>query len=245
MNEPFADLLIRIRAWDAAAGAYPVEAELDDGSAFQGGKLRLDMDRLRAVELDTAAYGEELFYALFDGPIRRAYDKATGRAEATTESRLRVRLWIDQEAAELHALPWERLYHTSRGVEVALASSALTPFSRYTGLEIPEPAPFTGQPIRLLVTIANPTDLASFNLGPIAVEEEVHSLVAALQGPLDRGQVKVTVLPGRHWLAWPVSPGAGAGRAPGCRWTRYAGQHRASPARPPGAALPGPRRVPA
>lgn len=201
MNELFTDMLIRIRPWDAAAGAYPIEAALDDSSAFQGGRLRLDVDRLAALEMDAAGYGLELFYALFDGPIRRAYDKAMGRAEATAGGRLRVRLWIDAAAAELHALPWERLYHTSRGVEVALASAALTPFSRYTGLEIPEPAPFAARPIGLLAAIANPTDLADFHLNPIAVEEEVQSLVAALQEASKRGQVKVTVLPGHTGLS--------------------------------------------
>ncbi len=201
MDEPFTDLLIHIRPWNESAGAYPVEAALDGGGAFQDGRLRLNWERLRAAELDAAAYGAELFYALFDGPIRRAYDKATGRAEAASEGRLRVRLWIDPEAAELHALPWERLYHTSRGVETALASSALTPFSRYTGLEIPEPAPFDQRPLRLLVVVADPTDLARFNLAPIAVEEEVRSLVAALQDALRRGQVAATVLPGRTGLS--------------------------------------------
>ena len=57
----------------------------------------------------------ELFDALFTGKIRRAYDKVTGRAEAEAKGRVRVCLWIDNGAAELHALPWERLYHITRG----------------------------------------------------------------------------------------------------------------------------------
>ena len=44
MTEPYSDLLIRIGRMDAATGAYPVEAELDDGSAFAG-ELRLDWFR--------------------------------------------------------------------------------------------------------------------------------------------------------------------------------------------------------
>jgi hypothetical protein len=200
MDEHFTDLLIRIGPWSVSAGAYPVEAATDDGAAFQGGHLRLDWDQLRALDLDAAAYGMELFYALCDGPIRRAYDKATGRAEAASEGRLRVRLWIDPEAAELHAVPWERLYHTSRGVETALASSALTSFSRYSGLEIPEPAPYRQCPFRLLAAIANPSGLDRFSLGPIAVEEEVRSLMSALLGALRRGQVEAAVLPGRSGL---------------------------------------------
>ena len=73
--------------------------------------------------LDPEEYGLDLFYALFTGPIRRAYDRVAGRAEAENEGRVRVRLWIDDEAAELHALPWERLYHLLRGRPVPVSTS--------------------------------------------------------------------------------------------------------------------------
>jgi HEAT repeat protein len=193
-------ILIRILPWDRDSGAYPVEATLDDGSFFSGGELRLDEQALLAAELDPQEYGLELFYALFCGPVRRAYDKATGRAEAQTEGRLRVRLWIDDAAAELHALPWERLYHMHKGQPVPLATSALTPFSRYTGLEIPEPQPVTTRPFCLLIAISNPRDLPS-GLSPIDVEEEVKNLRQALSDLRQSGQVRVTLMPGRSGLS--------------------------------------------
>lgn len=205
MSEQYADILLRVRGWDEDAGAYPVEAELDDGSSFAGGELRLDREALLAAELDPEKYGLDLFYALFSGPIRRAYDKATGRAEAQTEGRLRVRLRIDGAAAELHALPWERLYHVHRGQPVPLATSALTPFSRYVGLETPEPQPVTARPLRFLVAIANPLNLGEdLGLSPIQVEDEVENLRQAL-GDLRRGgQVQVTLMPGRSGLSSPL-----------------------------------------
>ena len=45
------------------------------------------MQKLLSAQLDAESYGMELFDALFAGKIRRAYDKATGRAEAETEGR--------------------------------------------------------------------------------------------------------------------------------------------------------------
>jgi hypothetical protein len=200
MSDEHTGILIHIRRWDEDTGVYPVEAELDDGSFFYGGELRLDQQALLAAELDAEEYGLELFHALLSEPIRRAYDKATGRAEARTGGRLRVRLWIDDQAAELHALPWERLYHVHKGQPVPMATSALTPFSRYTGLEIAEPQPVTERPLRFLIAISNPRNLEDLGLSPIEVEREVENLRQAL-GDLRRdGQIQVTLMPGQSGL---------------------------------------------
>ena len=72
MEERYADILIRIRAYDDKAGGYPVEAKLSDGSEFAGDALQLDLVALRKaeLELDPVAYGLQLFDALFTGKIR-------------------------------------------------------------------------------------------------------------------------------------------------------------------------------
>src|SRR6185436_998224 len=100
MADVYIDLLIRIFPIAEHGDFYPVEAELNDGSRFTGGQLQLDRESLLSLELDAAGYGLALFNALFPagGDLRRAYDKATGQAEATTNGRLRVRLWVDTEA---------------------------------------------------------------------------------------------------------------------------------------------------
>jgi HEAT repeat protein len=199
MSEPYIDIRIHV-GQQGVDGAYPVAAELDDGSVFTGGELRIQMRDLLATVLDPKAYGLDLFDALLTGPIRRAYDKVTGRAETETGGRVRVRLWIDDRAAELHAVPWERLYHIHRGHEVALAASVLTPFSRYTGLELGEGQAVTERPLRLLFALANPSGLPPL-LVPIKIEQEVADLHAAL-GDLQRtGQLEVTILPGRTGLS--------------------------------------------
>jgi formylglycine-generating enzyme required for sulfatase activity len=194
MSQRWADILIYIGP-QAADGGYPVTAQLNDGSHYRGGELHLDMASLLSHSLDPQAYGLELFYTLFSGPIRRAYDKVTGRAEAESDGRLRVRLWIDDRAAELHALPWERLYHTHRGQDVPLATSILTPFSRYTGLEISEAKPLTQPPLRMLYAVSNPRDLPA-DLKPIQVEDEIANLQAALGDLLEGDRLQVTLMPG-------------------------------------------------
>jgi len=56
---------------------------------------------------------------------------ATNPAERKVKGRVRVRLRIDEGAAELHALPWELLSDPHQKPPIPLAASPLTPFSRY------------------------------------------------------------------------------------------------------------------
>jgi len=198
----YTDLLLRLLPLNDAKGYYPVEVELSDGSRFTGGQLKLDTDQLLSLQQDTEGYGLALFNALFPegGEIRRAYDKATGIAEAESEGNLRVRLWVDNAAVELHAFPWERLYHLHKGKTLPLAASAQTPLSRYTSLEIREPQPITDVPVKVLVALSNPEKLPG-DLAPANVDLEVESLRRALDGLRQQGQVQVTLMPGRTGLS--------------------------------------------
>jgi hypothetical protein len=199
MERTYGDLLIRIQAWDQARQFYPTEAEHDGGSVFKDG-LRLNQEALHQVEQDAEAYGLALFDALFTGAVRSAYDRAIGRAEVSTEGRLRIRLAIGEGAGELRALRWERLHRRQGTQAVALAMSATTPFSRYTDVEFPKPQPVSERPLRLLVAIANPTNLESYRLAPVDVAAEVQTLVKAL-GDLRRTNVAdVILMPGRTGL---------------------------------------------
>lgn len=198
MTERFQDFLIRVRGAEAS-GSYPVECEASDGSRAQG-ELRLDRQALLSAQLDAQAFGMALFEALFSGPVGRAYQRAIGRAGAEAGGRLRVRLWIEPKAAELHAVPWERLYHAPENQPIPLATSALNPFSRYTALDARDPQPVPTRPIRLLFALSNPKDLPE-GLRPLEVDEEVRVLRDAL-GDLRRDdRVRVTLLPGRSQLS--------------------------------------------
>jgi len=196
----YTDLLLRIFPLDAANNVYPIEAELSDGSRFTGGQLKLDQEALLAQQSDAEAYGTALFKSLFAGDLRRAYDKATSLAEAETGGRLRVRLWVDDDAVELHAIPWERLYTQQRDTLIPLGAATLTPFSRYTSLETREPLPIAETPLRMLVVVANPTNLPG-GLAPANVDLEVENIRKSLAELRRDNKIQVTLMPGRTGLA--------------------------------------------
>lgn len=195
------ELQIRIGPQDLTTQVYPVEAWLKDGSHFEDGAFQPDEARFQTAENDPQEYGLILYDALFTGPILRAYDKATTCAETQTGGRLRFRLWVDDDAAELHALAWERLHHRVQGAAVPMAASAELPFSRYIDLERPEPSPIAERPIRLLLAVANPANLSQLNLAPLNVEQEITTLVEAWGDLQQSGQLQVTLLPGRTGLS--------------------------------------------
>jgi hypothetical protein len=206
--ERFHDFLIRVRGLESS-GSYPVESESGEGGRAQG-ELRIDPQAFLAVQLDPTAYGKNLFASLLSGPIAAAYEKAIGQAQAETGGRLRVRLWIEPQAAELHAVPWERLYHSPQGQAIPLATSALNPFSRYTALDAPDPEPVPTRPIGLLFALSNPTNLPS-GLKPLDVDSQVRILHEALGDLRGTNRIRVTVVPGRTGLV-PIC-------IPGCRST--------------------------
>jgi hypothetical protein len=167
---------IRIHALDTDGGAYAVEANLGNGGHFTGDELRLNTEALREAALDPQTVGQQLADALFVGPIRDAYLKAATYAETLAENCLRLRLWIDPDAAELHALPWELL----RVNDVMVSANAATPFSRYLPATTPWETDITARPLRVLAAISNPADLAEYGLSPVKVEGERALLEKAL-----------------------------------------------------------------
>jgi tetratricopeptide (TPR) repeat protein len=200
--DEYTTILIRIYPKDDTSGTYPVEATLDDGDFHPGGELRLEWERLLLQETDPLGYGRLLADALFAGPISEAYISVASRAAVAAEGRVRVRLWIDDRAAELHALPWERLYHRQKSKLVPLSTTTRTPFSRYLPVHNGQPQPIRRSPVRLLFAIANPSDLAStLRLAPVDVEAEVENLVQALGELRASRQFQVTIMPGQTGLS--------------------------------------------
>lgn len=165
----FADLEIRILP--RREQGYPVEITLDGQQEFPQGYLAADAATWQSSG-DITTDGEQLFdLLLHDDVVRQAWSEARGRS-----TRRRVRLRIDKQAAELHALPWERL-HTGTSL---LSATAKTPFSRYLPVSLPWGGAVEERPIRVLAVISNPSDLASaYNLTPVDVETEQALLSAA------------------------------------------------------------------
>jgi CHAT domain-containing protein len=167
----FQDLEIRIFPADERVGGYPVEITL-------GGEQELARGVLAASVLpwvpgdDLVADGQRLFEALFaDTKLHGAWTEARGQAP-----RRRVRLRIDPQAVELHALPWELLHDGP----AMLSAQADTPFSRYLPIAMPWSGPVQERPIRVLVVLSDPSDIETkYRLPHADVAEEQKRLEAA------------------------------------------------------------------
>jgi hypothetical protein len=190
------DIRIRIFGKDADS-VYRVEAQTDDGGFFQD-QMQLaaaEQNDLLASESDPLQYGIRLSRILFSPNIAAAYQQALGRSKASGTGRVRIRLWISSDCADLHAYSWERLLVDHDGNSLAAACAPALPFSRYTGLGQSEAKTLKGRGghLRLLVVVSNPTGLPQ-GFVRIDVRNELNELLGVLK---DVDGLEVTVLPGR------------------------------------------------
>jgi formylglycine-generating enzyme required for sulfatase activity len=196
----YTDLTIRLIALDTASGRYRVEGRRGDGAFVDGGVITLDEALLLPLLLEVEKYGQQLSAAFLAEPLARFFAESLGVAQGQSGGRLRVRLWIDEEAASAHALSWERLWVERNGQATPLATATQTPFSRYFGINAADPMPVAERPLRMLVALANPDGLPT-SLAPVRVEEEVSALWQAMGEWQGLQQVQITVLPGRTGLS--------------------------------------------
>jgi hypothetical protein len=146
--DTFTDLEIRV--FQKQDSGYPVEITLGGQAEFPRGYLPVEVLPW-SPSGDLVSDGQKLFETLFkDGTLRSAWAEARGRAQQR-----RVRLRIDTQAAELHALPWELLQEN----QALIAAQADTPFSRYLPIALPWSGAVEQRPIKVLVAISNPDDL--------------------------------------------------------------------------------------
>lgn len=163
--DTWATLTIRIAACQPDKG-YPVDLALD----VPGRDVLHEMERgyIPVAALrdwvpggDLVADGRRLFRALVeDSRCGREW----GRVEGLAPQR-RIQLQIDRDAPELHRLPWELLRD-----KTLFSADANTPFSRLLPSATPWGQVIRAPALRLLVLLANPTDLAAYNLAPLPVE---------------------------------------------------------------------------
>jgi tetratricopeptide (TPR) repeat protein len=172
----YADLEIRILA--RQPDGYRVEITLDRGIEFPPGELGADL--LPWVpSASPAEDGERLFTWLFASEeLKQAWALARGQ-----HPQRRIRLRIDKEIPELHALPWELLRDPddSSGAQ-DLAAATATPFSRYLAGDWQPGSPIQERPVKILVAIANPETLSEYGLGRLETDVELSLLERAIEG---------------------------------------------------------------
>jgi len=138
--------------------------------------------RLRALTFQPQSYGKELAGMLFsDGRLLTKFELFCGIALEHAE-RLRLRLFIDRSAPELHSLRWEMLRDPRPDHQDSwLIADERIVFSRYLRSSDWRPVKLKSKgELRALVAIANPSDVANYGLGaPLKPEEVVGELSRA------------------------------------------------------------------
>lgn len=131
-------------------------------------------------------FGGRLFDALFNGDLLLCLERCLDEA-ARQKAGLRIKLRLNESPA-LVGLPWEYLYHRRRNL--FLSQSTASSLVHFLELPIPAASLTVTLPLRMLVVIANPTDLF-----PLDVEREWTNVQHALSDLIQRGLVIVDRLP--------------------------------------------------
>lgn len=182
-STPIVKVDLRLR--DAGKQRYAVELDIDspysvaERALARVPALVIDHDALRAAWPDPRVYGSALSAMVFaDAGLAQGWREA--RTEAgVIGARLRLRLHLDSEDPELHAIIWELLTDPESGLFLATDERVL--LSRY--LSSADGTRFERQPHeprRALVLVAAPSDLQLYDLAPLDVDAEVARARSAL-----------------------------------------------------------------
>lgn len=175
----FADVEIRIfrSQVEGDETRYPVELRVNGEQEFPRGHLTPVQGIVPwSYDVGPQTDGERLFGWLFSDPkLSGAWAEIRG-----SHPLRRIRLRLDEEAPELHVIPWELLREPALGgLALDLAASDASPFSRYSDLASPPGGPILQRPIKILVAISNPAVLPA-GLQPIDVLAEFSAIEAAI-----------------------------------------------------------------
>jgi hypothetical protein len=129
-----------------------------------GGQVPLRDVSSAATRTGPQWMGDQLFTALFSGPVRSLLDRSLGMIHGRQRG-LRIMLHIDPEdpsLAQLASLPWEFLYH--KETREFLNLSRFTPIFRYLDVQRPYIPLSLEPPMRILVVISAPADYVPLDL---------------------------------------------------------------------------------
>jgi CHAT domain len=141
---------------------------------------------LSAGEQRLRDVGQQLFEALFCGPVQATY-RASARAADARGERLRVVLRLD--APGLAGIPWEAMYDAEKDEYICLND----PLIRHIASSSAEPLEITSS-LEVLVLVASPAGLTALD-----VEAERKKLADALAEPIADGRIHVTWLMQASW----------------------------------------------
>lgn len=168
------------------AGGFEVTLRLKDPQS-QGevapvrGPVVFNLQALLASQVAPEEYGRLLAAQLFaDAAVRGLYARARSALEGGGLM-LRVRVAIDDTAAELHAVRWELLRDPETGVSLATSERVL--LSRF--MSSPDFRRIELVPrarLRAVIAVSAPSNVADYSLTPVDLDGEVARATAALAG---------------------------------------------------------------
>ncbi|NTU78669.1 MAG: CHAT domain-containing protein [Chloroflexales bacterium] len=139
--------------------------------------ISFDRERLRALALDTPAYGHALGEMLFAGIVHEKLVECRAKLQGLP---MRVRLVIGTDASELQGLRWETLRDPEDGSDLL---GARTPFSRYVCTTIDRDASWQyRERLRTLIAVANPRGITQYGICPIDTSTYL-SIARQIVGP--------------------------------------------------------------
>ena len=202
--DTFDDLLVRVQRKELTGPetqTYIVELWLQSGQRLNERTEVSLGDYLAPSDHDPvgmATNGLDLFNRLFNGALAVAFQQAWAAANARGRI-LRVRLALDAKAPLLHAIPWELLYFDASGGSSPphpLATDPQIAFSRYIESDtFNEGQPTAERPIRMLLGIASPKDLAQWQLASLDRAAEERDFRTRFSAAVASGQFGCDVLP--------------------------------------------------
>ena len=182
--------LYRAKAWSGAAGfeateLFALPAALTGGglSFVAGGARRGGSAAVESLDVaDPEQAGGELFRAVFQGELLKAFQGCLAKAQGGPGLRIRLRL---NDVPHLAGLPWEYLYDA--GGRGFLALSGRTPVVRYLELSEGLGTLLVAPPLRVLAVISTPRGYREL----AEADEEWRRLGAALEPLLRSGLIEV------------------------------------------------------
>jgi outer membrane protein assembly factor BamB len=185
-----------VRVVHAAVGGEPAGTLELDVEGLLGRRELLETTLLASAvarrsvasaERPVREVGQQLFEALFTGPVYGTYRASLGAAQQRGK---RLRVVLRLTVPELAAVPWEMLFDPETEAYVCRQE----PLVRHV------PAPYTVDPVnvrpplRVLGLIASPRGLATLD---VAAEQE--HLAEALAQPIAEGLIQVEWIPEATW----------------------------------------------
>jgi hypothetical protein len=161
----YSELELRIQWLDPGkyfVGGRYIDPEQDrETDLIEPSRIAIDLPRLQGLALEPDAYGAALTDMVFGtqgSPIFDAFVRA--RAVARARDGLRIRLHVQENAPELHAVCWELLREP--GKTTPLLSDETVWFSRFLSSDDFRLHPLQdSNTVRVLVVVANPDDLTT------------------------------------------------------------------------------------